>query len=378
MLTRVRRFERLHGDLLPGTTAARAAFATVATEVDRLEALAVAEQTATQTSRAGGKAAARQILADALTRAGLTARVLAKTNPQLQARIELPLPNDDQLLISVARHFAAGAAAAAELFAAHGIPVTELEACITGLERALEARQSGRDDYVKTRAEIAASFGKAMDAVEALDVMVANCLRAHRGVVAVWNHDRRFERRRRPARRMVAPLDDGSHQASVRGGLQSAGVIGGEAAGSSPAALCDARNPEDGEAPDEETLEMVDRRRVVEAEAFPKLQCHAVLPPPSVTDPWCPRSPAVDEKDGVVAREHDGEQRAPRRRRRPVRRNWEDGGCRDNRLCHQDEHDDRFQVNRQSGEERAAPQPDLQIQKRPDVENQHVDSPPAP
>jgi hypothetical protein len=95
MLTRVRNFAATHKPLFPDTSTAHQAFATVAAEIEHLEALDVAERSASQAARVERKLTRRRLLIDTLTRTGLTARVLAKTSPQLEARIDPPLPKAD-------------------------------------------------------------------------------------------------------------------------------------------------------------------------------------------------------------------------------------------------------------------------------------------
>lgn len=206
MLTRVRNFAATHEPLFPDTSSAHAAFATVAAAIERLEALDVAERSASLAARVERKLSTRRLLIDTLTRAGLTARVLAKTNPRLEARIDPPLPKAELGLLTVARQFAASARPCDPQFAGHGIPLAEVDAAIGAFEQALHQRGMGRDDRVKARAEIEAAFTRALDAVAALDVSVANCFTADPVVLAVWRHDRRVEVRRRGGGIPAAPV----------------------------------------------------------------------------------------------------------------------------------------------------------------------------
>lgn len=192
MLVRVRNFGAGQARLIPETSPAHAAFAAIATEVDLLEALDVKERTASQAAGAARKQVARRALVNTLTRAGATARVVARASPALEAQIDVPLPSDDQLLLTVARQFAAGAAPWAATFADHGIQLVEVEGRIAGFEQALQERQTARDERVRLRAEIDASFRRAMDAVAVLDVSVANGLVTDPAALAVWKHQRRI------------------------------------------------------------------------------------------------------------------------------------------------------------------------------------------
>lgn len=192
MLIRLRTFGATHGQLFPTTSPAAEAFATIGEAITQLAALDVAERAASHAARAERKDAARKALVDSLTRAGSTARVLAMTRTDLTAAVVLPLPTDNVALVTLARQFAAAAAPCAGPFAAHGIPIAEVEAGATALEQALQERGSRREDRVKARAAIEAVFAHAMRAVKTLDVTVANCLAGDPVSLAVWRHDRRI------------------------------------------------------------------------------------------------------------------------------------------------------------------------------------------
>jgi len=192
MLTRVRAFGATHGQLFPEHSTAHQAITVIAAEVSRLEALDVAERSASQSARAARKAAAHKALTDTLIRAGSTARVVAKTNPAFDAHVELPLPNEPVGLLTLARQFAAAGAPYAAAFAAHGIPLSEVEARIAAFEQAQHERGMLRDERVKVRAEITAAFARAMDAVATLQVNVDNTLANDPVALAVWKQDRRL------------------------------------------------------------------------------------------------------------------------------------------------------------------------------------------
>ncbi len=219
MLTRVRTFGATHGQLFPTTSPAHDAFGAVAGEIDHLIALDVAERSASQASRAARKAAARQVLAGTLIRAGLTACVLARTNAQLDARIPPRLPTDDQLLLTLARQFASRAAPYAAQFAVHGVPIAEIEAAVNAFEEALQQRGIGHDGRVKARAERESAFARAIDAVAMLDVAVVNYLGNDPGALAVWKHDRKIGQPRRTGTAASEPAPEaGSGQLSPAGG----------------------------------------------------------------------------------------------------------------------------------------------------------------
>jgi hypothetical protein len=190
MLIRVSNFGLTHAPLFPSDSSAHKALAIVAEERGQLETLAVAERTAARSAGAAAKEAARKALVGYLTRAGQTARVLALTTPQLDARIELREWPDDVLLMTMAREFAAKAAAHAALFAEHGIALEEIEQRIAAFDRAVHERAKRREEQVQMRARIDASFARAMQAVKTLDVTVLNHLGTDPVAVAVWKSDR--------------------------------------------------------------------------------------------------------------------------------------------------------------------------------------------
>ena len=192
MLVRVRTFGATHDQLFPSTSAAHDAFTVIAAEVDRLTALDVDERLASFGARVGRKSAARQALTDSLTRAGSTVRVLARSNAQLDAQIQLPLPKDAVQLLTLARHFVASAAPFAAQLAAHGIPITELEERLAAFEQAVQDRRVRRDDRVKARAEIKAS-SRVPWARRRRSTSPPRTLSPRSVALAVWQHDRRLD-----------------------------------------------------------------------------------------------------------------------------------------------------------------------------------------
>ena len=197
MLIRVRSFHAIHGQRLPTTSPAHGAFAVIAAELAQIEALDVAERTASQSARAARKAAARKALVDSLTRAGETARVLGKTTPQIDARVDLPPSTHDRQVLTIAREFAAKAAPFAGQFAVHGIGLDELQQHTDALEAALTERGTGRNERNHARAQLEASLERALDALDTLDVTMANHLKGDRAMKAVWKGARRIDYPRR-------------------------------------------------------------------------------------------------------------------------------------------------------------------------------------
>jgi hypothetical protein len=220
MFVRVRNFQVSRAHLFPESTQASAAFAIVAQEVQQLEALDVAERSASLFSRADRKDDARKVLVDGLARAEQTAGILARTQPQLAAQFDLPAPVDDTMLLTVARQFATNAAPYAAQFATLGMSVAELEQQTAAFEDALHERVKQRDDRVHARARIEASVVRAFDAVRTLDVIIANQLAGDPVTLAAWKDARRVRKTTRS--RTAAPDQTGAEPAPVNGSAPAA------------------------------------------------------------------------------------------------------------------------------------------------------------
>ena len=205
MLVRVSNFAATHAQLFPATSRAHDAFAALATEIGHLDALGVAERSATQATRADRPRAARKALIECLRRLRKTALVLARTTGCRDALIERHTAMDDVALLTVARQSAASAAPHAGQFAAYGVTVEELEQRIADLNGALHHGRMGRDQRTEARARMQASMDRALAAVAVLDVMVANCLRTETAALAVWKVNRRIKPRKRTQNRSIEP-----------------------------------------------------------------------------------------------------------------------------------------------------------------------------
>jgi len=213
MLTRVRDFGVNFGHLLPESTLARQALATIDEAVGHVPAL---DRTGTSASVAAArKTTARSALVDLLVKVEQTARVLAVDNPGLKPRFTLPASLSDRRLLGIARQFAGDAAAQAAEFVAHGMPATfvvDLEQRIATFEAMLQQRGASREEQVAARARIAASLDAAVAAVRTLDVIVANHLASDPVTRAVWKGDRHvgYPSRSRKAVAAPAPTPTGS------------------------------------------------------------------------------------------------------------------------------------------------------------------------
>jgi hypothetical protein len=197
MLIKVANFRTNHGQRFPKTSPVHDAFGVITAEVEQLQALDVAEGSASDSARAERKAAAHKALVDTLTRAGKTARVLGKTMPQIDVRVALPASIHDLQLLTTARRFASEAEPFAAQFAVHGMVLDEVQQQIDALDAAYNARGIKREEQRHLRARIKESLDRAMDAVDTLDVTVANHLKGDEVMRTVWKGARRIEYPRR-------------------------------------------------------------------------------------------------------------------------------------------------------------------------------------
>ena len=197
MLTRVRDFGVKHGQLFPTNSSAQAAFAIVTAEVGRLDALNLTERGASRAARAARILERRRRLVDALVRAKNTARVLVKTIPELTTQVELPDGANDQRLLSVTRQFIEAIGPYAEQFAAHGITTDELRQRVEDLETTLTEQELRRKEQKQSREQIEGSMTRALEALETLDVAVANHLASDPEQLAAWKRSRVLPRTKR-------------------------------------------------------------------------------------------------------------------------------------------------------------------------------------
>ena len=197
MLTRVRDFGVKHSQLFPTNSSAQAAFAIVTAEVGRLDALNLTERGASRAARAARILERRTRLVNALVRAKNTARVLVKTTPELTTQVELPDGANDQRLLSVTRQFMEAIGPHAEQFAAHGITTDELRQRVEDLETTLNEHELRRKEQKHAREQIDGSMTRALEALETLDVAVANHLASDPEQLAAWKRTRVLPRTKR-------------------------------------------------------------------------------------------------------------------------------------------------------------------------------------
>jgi hypothetical protein len=197
MLTQVRDFGVAHGDLFPPDSSARSAFAIVTAEVERLDALKLTARAAMRAARAARRVEARTLLVDALVRAKNTARVLAKTIPQLATQVELPEGANARRILSVTRQFLEAIGPYLEQFAAHGVSAAELQQRVDSLESTLNERDVRLKEQSQAQEQIDGALARALEAIETLDVAVANHLASNPEKLAEWKRSRVLPRTKR-------------------------------------------------------------------------------------------------------------------------------------------------------------------------------------
>ncbi len=204
MLIRVRNFGAAHARRFAETSSAHAAFAIVATEVAQIEALAVAEHVSSRAARVARKGEVRQQFETALALAVNTAWVLSRTIPELADHADAPRAMGDRQLLTFGRGFVAAATPYAAQFAAHDIVIGSLGKYIEAFEAMVAESATRREELAQTRSRLKASVTRALEAVDTLDVTVANTFASDAVTLAAWKRDRRLEKPR-PRPRAVKP-----------------------------------------------------------------------------------------------------------------------------------------------------------------------------
>ena len=179
------------------TSSAHAACSIVAREVAQIEALAVAEHVSSRSARMARKQDARQQLVGALARAANTAWVLSRTIPELAEHTESPAKmRTDRQLLTFGRGFVAAVTPHAAQFAAHDITVEGLTQQIEAFEGVVAQSVVRREELRQTRSLLNASLKRALEAVDTLDVTVANTFASDAAMLAEWKQVRRLEKPR--------------------------------------------------------------------------------------------------------------------------------------------------------------------------------------
>ena len=158
-----------------------------------------------RSARAARKGDARQQLVDSLVRAAKTAWVLSRTIPELADHAEAPVRMGDRQLLTFGRGFLAAATPHVAQFAAHDIAIEGLRERIEAFEAAVADAVTRREELAQTRSRIKASLTRALEAVDTLDVTVANTFASDAVTLDAWKRERRLEKPRPRARAVVRP-----------------------------------------------------------------------------------------------------------------------------------------------------------------------------
>ena len=199
MLVRVRDFGDKHGDLFPTSSLAREQFTAVAAAVKVLSDDSVKKMSAKQEGKRT-KALAREALVDRLESTARTARAIARDTSGFEDRFHVPSPRSDQALLTAGRLFARDAEVFRDQFLAHAMPqtfVADLLEVVDTFERAIHDREAGKGGQTAARASMDAALASGTAAVQKLDAMVTNHLRADPATDALWRSIRRIGHPRR-------------------------------------------------------------------------------------------------------------------------------------------------------------------------------------
>ena len=189
MFSRVRQFGTTHGQTLETTSIGGQAFATVAAAVAEIERNATAKA---RTSDVGkeAKALAREAIVEQLTDVARTARLVStKVSGGAAKAFKVPRWKSDAGLLTAARAVIADGRAAAHLLVQLGLRETfadDLQALVDRFTEADRGRQAGRLGLAAAQAGFATAMAQATDAVQTLDVVVANTFKHDPSVLAEW------------------------------------------------------------------------------------------------------------------------------------------------------------------------------------------------
>jgi hypothetical protein len=157
------------------------------------------------------KETARSELRAEMKAINVSARVREREIPGFADKFRMPKPCSDQKLITIARAFAADAAAQAAEFAKSDMPadfVDTLNAKIEALEDAIERKNVNAEAQVAARTTIKEALKRGMRAVSELDAIVRNKFRGDPVVLAEWEHAGRIA----PAKRKAPATEPPSNQ----------------------------------------------------------------------------------------------------------------------------------------------------------------------
>ena len=199
MFVRVRDFGQAHiGDFAPNSLAHQG-FSDLATVIVNLDQHAAAEHSGRGSARQGTqtRAEARESLRDALAAINRTARAMDDNVTGIEDKFQLPMADNDQLLLNAARAFKDDVDPLQADFIAHEMPadfLADLDADITAMEAAMSNQASGVSAHVTASASIDDTISRGNDLVRKLDVIVRNKYADNGPVLAEWTSASHTER----------------------------------------------------------------------------------------------------------------------------------------------------------------------------------------
>ncbi|HEX8070422.1 MAG TPA: hypothetical protein VF546_10755 [Pyrinomonadaceae bacterium] len=210
MLVRVREFCRMHVAAFAAGTRAGELFAELDDIVAELERHTEAQATHRSAGAQGtsNKEAARKALRALLEAISHTARAMDIDTPGLAARFRLPRGNNDQLLLSVARAFAAAAEPLKRDFIRYDLPadfLDKLNAQIEAFEKAIADQNRSNEARVAATQAINTVIERGLAVVRQLDAIVRNKFRADPATIAAWASASHVERAPRTKKQAPKP-----------------------------------------------------------------------------------------------------------------------------------------------------------------------------
>jgi hypothetical protein len=204
-LTRVGDFGATHVAAFPPTTLGGELFAVVNATVSELDGHLTRQNSGAGSARqaTASRSEARDELRRDLEAISRTARSLAETITGLDDKFRLPRGKvGDQLLIGLARAFAADAVPLKGEFLRHEMPANfldDLNADITAFEEAVNEQNVNVEKRVAATAAIEDAIENGMRAVRRLDAIVRNKFEDDAATLAAWTRASHTERSPRPA-----------------------------------------------------------------------------------------------------------------------------------------------------------------------------------
>ena len=197
MLVRVGQFGDENAADFPAPSAAAENFAVARQVVGNLRASAAAQVSGALRDSTAQKMALRHSLRDRMRHLSRTARAIGIDRPGLSQRFRRPDGDNDQVLLAVARQFAADAAPLQAEFAHYGLPATfvaDLNADIAAFETVLEDKATALNERVTATATIDEELERGLKAARRLDAAVRNIYRDQPAKLAAWTSARHIAR----------------------------------------------------------------------------------------------------------------------------------------------------------------------------------------